>query len=143
MITESTESIARPPADVFAFVSDVRNDPRWHTDILEARWNCENAGGAGATFWTRFKPFMGLSEGTGTVSAYEPPYRIVLEEEMGRLRPATTYTVERAGDGSRITRRIEMQPVGLLRLIAPFMGPMMRKRNAGFLANLKGVLEAG
>jgi len=36
-----------------------------------------------------------------------------------------------------------MQPVGLLRLIAPFMGSMMRKRNAGFLANLKSVLEAG
>jgi len=26
--TEGTESIARPAAEVFAFVADVRNDPR-------------------------------------------------------------------------------------------------------------------
>jgi hypothetical protein len=38
MITaESSTSIARSATEVFEFVSDLRNDPRWHTDILEAR----------------------------------------------------------------------------------------------------------
>jgi len=141
MITENSQSIARPPDDVFAFVSDVRNDPRWHTDIIEAGWDGDRAG-PGATFWTRFKPFMGMSEGTGIVSTYEPPHKIVLDEEMGKLRPVTILTVEPDGAGSRITRRVEMQPVGLLRLMAPFMGGMVSKRNAEFLANLKRVLEA-
>jgi uncharacterized protein YndB with AHSA1/START domain len=142
MITESAESIARPPADVFAYVSDVRNDPNWHTDILEAGWTDEGARTAGAKFWTKFKPFMGLSEGPGVVSAYEAPHRFVIEEEMGKLGPTTIYTVDADGAGSRITPRIEMAPVGLLRVMAPLMGGMMRKRNAGFLANLKRVLEA-
>ena len=35
--TEGTQSIVRPAAEVFAFIADVRNDPRWHTDVLEAR----------------------------------------------------------------------------------------------------------
>jgi hypothetical protein len=34
-----------------------------------------------------------------------------------------------------------MEPQGVMRVMAPFMGGMMRKRNAGFLANLRRVLE--
>jgi hypothetical protein len=36
-----------------------------------------------------------------------------------------------------------MEPAGLLRFTAPFMGGMMRNQNPSFLANLKRVLEAG
>jgi carbon monoxide dehydrogenase subunit G len=142
MITiESTESIARPAADVFAFVSDVRNDPRWHTDVLEARLIEGSSVAQGSTFAITFKPFMGESEGTVTVSEYQPPNRVVLRSRMGKMKPATILTVAPDGGGSRITRRIEMEATGLLRLMAPFMGGMARKRNAGFLANLKRELE--
>ncbi len=63
--------------------------------------------------------------------------------EASKLEPSTILSVEAEGSGSRITRRIEMEKApGLMRLMAPFMGGMMRKRNAAFLANhLKHVLE--
>ncbi len=87
---------------------------------------------------------MGQSDGTVTVSEYSPPGRVVLQARMGKLEPSTILSVEPEGSGSRITRRIEMEKApGMMRLMAPFMGGMMRKRNAGFLANLKRVLEAG
>jgi hypothetical protein len=35
-----------------------------------------------------------------------------------------------------------MEPQGLMRVMAPFIGGMMSKRNAGFLANLRRVLES-
>jgi uncharacterized protein YndB with AHSA1/START domain len=144
MITiESTESIARSPADVFTFVADVRNDPQWHTDILEAQLTSGTLVANGTTFTTRFKPFMGLSQGTGIVTAYEPPHRFVIEERMGKFEPKTILIIEPDGGGSQITRRVEMEPAGLLRFVAPFMGGMMRRQAAGFLANLKRVLEAG
>ncbi len=73
--TEGTESIARPAADVFSFVSDVRNDPRWHTDVLEAQLTEGASVGQGSTFAIKIKPFMGQSEGTVTVLEYEPPSR--------------------------------------------------------------------
>ena len=127
MITiESTKSIARSPADVFAFVADVRNDPHWHTDVLEAQLISGTVVAEGTTFTIRFKPFMGLSEGTGIVTVYEQPHRFVMEERMGKC--------------SQIARRVETEPAGLLRFTAPLMGGMMRNQNAGFLANLKRVL---
>jgi uncharacterized protein YndB with AHSA1/START domain len=143
MITiESTEWIDRPVEQVFAFVSDVRNDPQWHTDVLEVEFDTARPLTTGTTFRTRFKPFMGLSEGTGTVTAYEPPRRVVLTQQMGKLEPVLTLTVEPDGGGSRITRRLQMKAEGMLRFMAPFMGGMMRKRSAGFLSNLKRLLEA-
>jgi uncharacterized protein YndB with AHSA1/START domain len=143
MITaESSTSIARPAAEVFEFVSDLRNDPQWHTDILEARPAGEGTIGQGTTFAIRLKPFMGQSEGTVTVSEYEPPRRLVLRGQMGKIAPTIILTVDPQAEGSRFTRRVEVQPPGIMRLMAPFMGGMFRKRNAGFVANLKRVLEA-
>jgi uncharacterized protein YndB with AHSA1/START domain len=143
MITaESSTSIARPAPEVFEFVSDLRNDPRWHTDILEALPTGQGPIGQGTTFAIRFKPFMGKSEGTVTVSEYEPPRRLVLRGQMGKMAPTVVLTVDPQGEGSRFTRRVEMEPPGIMRLMAPFMGGMFRKQNAGFVANLKRVLEA-
>ena len=142
MITaESSTSIARPATEVFEFVSDLRNDPRWHTDILEARLTGEGPVAPGAIFAIKFKPFMGKSEGTITVSEYEPPRRLVLRGQMGKMAPTVILTVEPQAEGSRFTRRVEMEPPGIMRLMAPFMGGMFRKQNAGFVANLKRVLE--
>jgi uncharacterized protein YndB with AHSA1/START domain len=143
MITmESSASIARPATEVFEFVSDLRNDPRWHTDILEARLTGDEPIGQGTTFAIRLKPFMGQSDGSVTVSEYEPPRRLVLRGQMGKVAPTLILIVEPQGDGSRFTRRVEMEPPGMMRLLAPFMNGMFRKRNAGFVANLKRVLEA-
>ena len=73
----------------------------------------------------------------------DPPNRIVFDVRMGKLEPITTFTVVPDGQGCRVTRRIDMEPLGLMRVMAPFMGGMMRNRNAGFLANLRRVLENG
>ena len=141
MTTEATESVARPAAQVFAFIADVRNDPRWHTDVLRASLAQGEVVRAGSVFEIQTRPVMGISGGTVTVSAYDPPSRIVFDVRMGKLTPTTTFTVVPDSDGCRVTRRIEMEPQGLMRVMAPFMGGMMRRRNDAFLANLRRLLE--
>ena len=140
--TEATESVARSAEQVFALIADVRNDPRWHTDVLEARLIEGTTVDKGATFEIKTKPVMGVSGGTVTISAYDPPSGIVFDVRMGKLEPTTTFTVVPDGQGCRVTRRIDIEPLGLMRVMAPFMGGMMRKRNAGFLGNLRRVLES-
>jgi carbon monoxide dehydrogenase subunit G len=139
---ESSTSIARPVNDVFDYVSDVRNDPNWHTDVLEASTAGPGPIGSGTVFNTKFKPFMGKSEGTMTVSEYEPPTRTVLKGRLGKMAPTITYSFAAEGSGTRLTRRVEVDPPGIMRIMAPLMKPMMGKQNAGFLANLKRVLES-
>ena len=58
------------------------------------------------------------------------------------MAPILTLSIEPQGDSSRFTRRVEMEPLGILRLLAPFIKGTFRKQNEGFVANLKRVLES-
>lgn len=142
MIIERSVSIARPANEVYDYVLDMRNDLKWHTDALDVRQETEGPVGEGTVFWIKFKPMMGVSEGTSTVTQLEPAKRIVLKGEMGKFRPTVTYTFEPAGTGTRVTRRVEMRPPGIMGLMASLMKGMFGKRNDGFLANLKRELES-
>lgn len=140
---EVSTSIARSPEDVFAFVADLRNEHRWHTDILEAKLQSNGPVDRGTQFWVRVKPSMGVSEGIFTVEEYRPPRVTALRGAMGKMKVGVTHSVEPEGNGSRFTRRIEVTPPGPAVLMTPVIKRMIRKANLGFVANLKRVLEEG
>jgi uncharacterized protein YndB with AHSA1/START domain len=142
MSTEASEAIARSPEEVFNFVADVRNDPKWHTDVLEATLDGASVA-PGSVFTIRVKPQMGMTGGTVKVRSYEPPRQIVFDVDMGKMKPTTTFTVQPEGSGARISRKVEMETQGMMKLMAPLMGGMFRKRNVKFLGNLKRVMEGG
>jgi uncharacterized membrane protein len=62
MKVERDISIARPPTEVFSYVADVRNDPAWHTDVLEVQ-SSSDVVAMGTVFKVKVKPSMGVSEG--------------------------------------------------------------------------------
>jgi uncharacterized protein YndB with AHSA1/START domain len=140
MKIERKTVIARPPAEVFAYVADVRNDPTWHTDVLEVR-SSSDVVDMGTVFSVKVKPSMGVSEGTMTVSRFEPGKLIQFHGRMGRLEPTVTNICEPDAGGTRVTRSVEIDPPGLMRAMAPLMKRMIAKSNDGFLANLKQLLE--
>jgi len=140
MKVERQITIARPPADVFAYISDVRNDPTWHTDVIEVRSSTESVE-AGTTFDVRVKPSMGVSEGTMTVTRFEPGRLVEFHGRMGKMEPTVTNICEPDGDGTRVTRRVELDPPGLMRLMSPMISRKIGSANEGFLANLKALLE--
>jgi carbon monoxide dehydrogenase subunit G len=141
MKVEGKVSIARPPADVFDYIADVRNDPSWHTDVLEVGSSTDEIG-KGTVFNVKVKPSMGVSGGTMTVSRFEPGRMIEFHGRMGRMTPTVTNICEPVGQGTRVTRRVEMEPPGIMKVMSPLMKRMIGKSNEGFLANLKRLLEA-
>lgn len=141
MRVERGTYIAKAPADVFDVIADVRNDPKWHTDVLEAT-SSSDVIGLGTVFNVRVKPSMGVSEGTIEVTRFEPGRLIELQGTMGKMNPTVTTVCERDGIGTRVTRSVEIEPPGLMRLMSPMIGRMIAKSNDGFLANLKRMLEA-
>ena len=134
-------TINRPVAEVFAYVSDVSNEPAWHTDVLEARQTSEGPIGIGTTFLIRIKPSMGVSEGLAEVIGFERNRKQVLRGEMGSMRPTITHLFEPAEGRTKFTRRIQIEASGLMRLMLPLVRPMTGRSNTGFLENLKQVLE--
>jgi uncharacterized protein YndB with AHSA1/START domain len=140
MRAESTISIARPPAEVFSHMADIRNDPSWHTDVLDVHSSTDVVG-IGTVFDVKVKPSMGVSEGTMTVTRFEPGRLIEFHGKMAKMAPIVTNICEREGQGTRVTRRVEFEPPGLMRVMTPFIRRMIAKSNDGFLANLKRLLE--
>jgi carbon monoxide dehydrogenase subunit G len=140
MKVERNISIARPPAEVFNYIADIRNDPSWHTDVLEVH-SSTDAVGPGTVFDVRVKPSMGVSEGTMTVSRFEPGNLIEFQGRMGKMAPTVTNICESEGQGTRVRRRVELKPPGIMRVMSPLIKRMISKSNDGFLANLKQLLE--
>jgi uncharacterized protein YndB with AHSA1/START domain len=134
-------TIQRPVEEVFAYVTDTSNDPAWHTDVLEARKTSEGPIGLGTTWHSRFKPSMGVSEGDMEVVAFEPNRKEVLRGVVGPMEPTLTYLFEPADAGTRFTRHIRIKVSGIMRLMEPLMWIDAPRRNRGFVANLKRVLE--
>lgn len=77
------------------------------------------------------------------VTALEPGRLERLETVAApmNIKPTLTYTFERAGTGTKFTRGMEVRPTGITRLMEPFLRRMMTKNNAGYVRNLKQVLD--
>jgi uncharacterized protein YndB with AHSA1/START domain len=133
--------INRPVEAVFAYVTDVTNDPSWHTDVLEAHKTTDGPIGTGTVWHARFKPSMGISEGDMEVVTFEPNRVQVKRGDIGPMHPTLAYLLEPSNGGTKFTRHVQIRVSGIMKLMQPMIGMMLPKQNKGFLANLKRVLE--
>jgi uncharacterized protein YndB with AHSA1/START domain len=142
-VVKSAESVVinRSPDEVFTYVANLRNEPRWHVDIDEVPLGTDSTPVPGRTYPVRFKPFMGKTEGTFTALEVVPGSRVVYRADFAGLQPTITYEVVGAEGGTRFTRAVEMRPRGLKVLMTPMLAMMVPRRNRVFVANLKRAIE--
>lgn len=142
IIAESTVVIKRPVKEVFAFVSDCRNEPQWHTDVIEAAPTTPGPLQVGSTERWVLR-FMGRRENMMRVTELVPDRLLALqgENELMGTRAALSYRFEPTAEGTAFTRRIEIDLNGGAKLMKPLMKAMVPRRNARFVQNLKQVLE--
>lgn len=137
---EHTVVIDRPVADVFAYVADQTNEPKWHTDVVEV--SPEGPIELGSTVTWQLN-FMGKSQYVNEVTAFEPQRRIQFTARRGPLKPTLTHTFEQADGQTRYTRGVQIPLQGMFRLVGPVMKATgaADKRTARFAQNLKELLE--
>lgn len=132
--------VHRSPAELFAFVADLRNEPSWHVDIASVPDTTDPVPIVGRSYPVSFKPFLGKSEGTFTAVEVVPGERIVYDAALAGITPRITYTVTPDGTGARFTRSVELRLRGPLKLMTPLMAMMIPRRNKVFVENLGKVL---
>jgi uncharacterized membrane protein len=128
--------------DVFAYVSDQTNAPRWQRGLREVRRTTEGPIGLG-TRHSVVRTFMGRTlELSNEYTRYEPN-RLIEFKIAGTMPAHASYVVEPAGTGrARLTSRIEMRAPGPFRVAEPLMAARLRKDVESNLRNLKDLLEA-
>jgi uncharacterized membrane protein len=135
--THSIE-IARPSDEVFAFVAEFENNPRWQAGMRTCEWTSDNKMVVGSTYVQQAR-FLGRTIDTHfRVSEYDEGSRISIESTKSTFPIQVTRSVEALDDGRcRVTAQIRGQPTGLLRLFSGMVKKSVRK---DYLA-LKALLE--
>jgi uncharacterized protein YndB with AHSA1/START domain len=134
--------IDRSPKEVFAFVSDQTNAPRWQRGLAVVRRTTDGPIGIG-TRHTFERTLMGRKmDGSNEYTRYEPN-ALVAFAWSGPMPGQASYIVEPAGmDRTRLVSRLEMQAHGLLRLAEPLLAAGLRRDVEANLDTLKHLLES-
>lgn len=137
--------IARPAAEVAAYVGDPGNAPQWYVNIRSVEWRTPPPVATGSRM-----DFVATFLGRRIAYTYEvvelvPGERLVMSTAQGPFPMRTTYTFAPAGEGGTATRmalRNDGEPSGFSRLAAPLMERAMRRAMTKDLAALRRILEA-
>ena len=134
--------INQPVERVFAFVSDLENDPPW-SGAAEMRRTSPGPVGVGTTFQQRDRLLGRRLELTLRVVGYEPNRKVTLKTTSERLSFAGTRMVEPVGQGgSRVTFVGGGQAGGVWRLAEPLLAAVGGLRLRTQLGRLKRLLES-
>jgi uncharacterized protein YndB with AHSA1/START domain len=136
----NTIAIERPPAEVFAVLARFENLPRWNHAIGETRQTSPGPVGVGSRYeQVRTQPTP--STETFEVTGFEPDRSLSIRGTFGPFPGRATYALEPLGKGTRLTNAVELEPTGLLGLVAPLATARVKAAVAANLGALKRILE--
>jgi len=135
--------IARPIDEVFAFIADARNRPRWDDSVESEELTSPEPVGRGSTVRTRMRSIGREYEYTWEVVEHEPPVSQRIESTSGPFPTTLAYDLAESGGGTTVRFSVTGRPTGAMRLIQPLIARGTRQNlDAGF-ARLKELLEGG
>jgi uncharacterized membrane protein len=137
---ERSITINRPLAEVFAFVMDSANWPKWEEELKQVRQSSEGPVGVGTTF-RGTADFMGQMDWRAEIVEYEPQKKVVQRMTVGPMEAQGAWLFEPVENGTRFTMRLEAEGSGLFNLARPFIEGALKSRVEADLARLKAMIE--
>ncbi|MBC6457030.1 SRPBCC family protein [Actinomadura sp. HBU206391] len=139
----STIEIARPPDEVFAYVTDPTRFAEWQDDVVTVRMEEGRPAAIGARFTTT-RRIGGVERAmTQEITQTTPPRSWTVQGVDGPIRPTANITVEPLDDGarSRVTFTLDFQGHGVGVALVPLVRRQAQKGAPISYRNLKNLLE--
>lgn len=138
---ENVVVIDRPREEVFAFLADFENVPRWNPAIEVTRKTTPGAVGVGTTY-RQVRSVPRRIEEEFEVAVFDPPRRLLIDGEIGAFRGRIGYALEATEEGTRLTNWAELEPTTVLsRVLVPLAASQVEAAVAANLDRLKRILE--
>ena len=141
---EAGITIAAPPEEVFAFVADLGNLPRWQSGIVSTQRTSPDPVGVGSTARV-VRDLAGQSLTVDlTITDFEPGRRLALASETSGVSVTATLEMEPVADGTVARSGIEIKAGSVF--MAPLEGMIAgaaASELASGLERLRDALEAG
>jgi carbon monoxide dehydrogenase subunit G len=135
--------ISRPPDEVFAFVADARNRPRWDESVDSEELTSPEPIGVGSTVRTRFRSMGKDYEYLWRIAEHEPPVRQTIESTSGPFPTTLSWKLNPRDGGTWVEFSVTGRPGGLLRLLQPMVARNTQANLDRAFPRLKELLEAG
>ena len=127
MKLSATITIPRTQADVFAFVSDVTNMPKWVTGVVSARLVSPDVA-LGSRFIVEYRQSRRPDEVELEVAKYDPPESFAIRSSNAPFQFEGSVHLEEVAGGTQVTNTIEAGPDSLsTKLVTMLFGPLLRR----------------
>ncbi|HEX6758460.1 MAG TPA: wax ester/triacylglycerol synthase domain-containing protein [Propionibacteriaceae bacterium] len=136
---ENTLDIAAPAEELFDFVVDVRNEPRWNPQMLQVQMLTSEPVRAGTTFRVIFG--RGVGEAVIEDTKVDRPHSWTAVSRSRVLDVESEGQILDVPGGSRLIMRSRLRPRGTLRLLTPALGWWMHRTWEQDLRRVKALLE--
>jgi uncharacterized protein YndB with AHSA1/START domain len=140
----ATVVIDRPIAEVFAFLADGENDPKFSPRVLEIAKTTDGPPAVGTVYASTVKDAGMKTKREFKLTEFEPPTRIRWTETSKNLvtAPEGGYDLASEGSGTRVTIYNVLEGHGPGKLIAPLALRSARKGADDFGKSIKAAVEA-
>jgi hypothetical protein len=133
--------IKRPPEELFDFVADERNEPRFNPRMIRAEMLTDEPVREGSRFRTELKTRAGTTEMTIENTGYDRPRRLASTTRLSNMEIRGTLFFEAVPEGTRMRWVWDLQAGGFLRFMDPVVAWMGRRQEREIWTNLKSLLE--
>jgi uncharacterized protein YndB with AHSA1/START domain len=133
--------INRPVDEVFDFVADERNEPRYNPRMLTVEQISSGPIGLGARFTATIKTMGRTAEMVIECTAFERPRRLASTTRMSAMDMQGILTFDPIPEGTRMGWTWELTPHGALKLMTPLVAGMGQRQEETNWASLKQHLE--
>ena len=141
---EATVVIDRPIEEVFAFLADGQNDPKFSPRVLEIAMTTDGPPGVGTAYASTVKDAGMKTKREFKLTEFAAPTRIRWAEQSKNLvtAPEGGYDLAQEGGGTRLTVYNVLEGHGPGKLIAPLALRSARKGADDFAKAIKAAVEA-
>jgi uncharacterized protein YndB with AHSA1/START domain len=139
----ATVVIDRPIDDVFAFLADGENDPKFSPRVLQIAKTTDGPPAVGTVYASTVKDAGMKTKREFKLTEFEPPTRIRWAEVSKNLvtAPEGGYDLAPEGEGTRVTVYNVLEGHGVGKLIAPLALRSARKGADDFGKAIKAAVE--
>jgi uncharacterized protein YndB with AHSA1/START domain len=136
--------IDRPAAEVWTVLADYGNDPSWRRGVATMAPSPPGPVQVGTTTTEQLRFAGQTRHNPGEVIAVEPGRSFRWRTRDGGADAEGSRTVVALDDRrSRVRLELTVRPHGFDALLAPLLGPMLRRTIRGDLARLQSLVLAG
>ncbi|MBB3037117.1 SRPBCC family protein [Hoyosella altamirensis] len=140
---EDSTVIERPVGDVFSFIADQTNGPRWQDGLDEVMRITDGPIGVG-TRHRAVRRFLGRRLGIDNeYTSFEPDREVTFTGGSASMTFEFTYRTAPSGSGTRVSGHMRMNQSGLLAAIDRITAWQLKREMKKNFADLKRLMEDG